>query len=129
MSTMLKMYIPRIKYRKPYLNFCLSIKGSVWKEFLKNTLSYILKMTIQIISNTFQFIPAQSMSGNESWTFKIWGYNKLRLKISSVFLFFSLPLFCSNHYVCKFLTSIVKFMTLKFLFRKTKLYSNSVYRN
>lgn len=112
MSTMLKMYIPRIKYAKPNLhncslNFCLSIKGSVWKIFLKSHSIIHLQNDNPNHHWSISISLREGMSGNRSWTLTH-GYNMINSdKISSLFFFFSLP-FCLNHYVCISLASIVK---------------------
>ena len=95
-STVLKTYIPRIGYAKPnlyncHLNFCLTIKGSVCKVFLKGTGSCIYKMTIQIITSTFPLISEQPVSGNRSWTLPRANNRISSDKTSSVLFFLSLP--------------------------------------
>lgn len=73
MSTMLKMYIPRIKNAKPNLhncslNFCLSIRRSVWKIFLKNHSIIHLQNDNPSHHGSISISLIAGMSGNRSWT-------------------------------------------------------------
>lgn len=110
MSTMLKMHIPRIKYAKPNLydcnlNFCLSIKGSAWKIFLKHTASHIYKPRSKPWLIPFNFFQAVR-PGKRPRTLTH-GHNMINSdKAASGF--FSPSLFCSDHYICVSPASIAK---------------------
>lgn len=125
MSITLKMYIPRTNMRSlicitAIWTFASQLKGRE-KYFWKT--QYYTFAKWQSKSSLLHFNLFQNSQCQASWLdFNTWRYDKLTWKYPQVSFFFLPPLFCLNHYVCKLLASLLKSMTLKFLFRKTKLY-------